>query len=95
MMEALETLRENIGQLLERYEQLRQENVHLHEEVERQRQEIMRTHNEYVQLEKQYRQENVAAAIAGADEEKRQQAKQQLTGLINKIDRAMELLKQG
>lgn len=93
-MEALDHLTTNIGLLLERYIALEQENESLRAEVERQRQEIMRTHTEYVQLEKQYRQENVAAAIAGSDESKRQQAKQQLSSMIAKIDRALELLKQ-
>lgn len=91
-MESLTQLEENIKQLLVKYRQLlddyedlRQKNIDL-------RQEVIQTHAELQSLKEKNRQLLIARSLGDTDET-RENAKQQLTRIINQIDRAMEVLK--
>jgi hypothetical protein len=92
-MEALDSLAQNVELLLSRYADLQRENRELREANENQRQEMMRTHSELVELQQRYRHLSQAAAMVGSPEE-RELAKRRLTALIDKVDKAIEVLKQ-
>ena len=92
-MTELETLERNIETLLTRYSSLQDENFALREENERQREEILRSHAELVKLQAMHRNLQIARGLTGNPEEQAQ-AKQHLTNMIARIDRAIEILKQ-
>ena len=96
-MDSLVLLEQNIQQLLTQYQELQEQIRLLKEENVRQREEILQSHAELRQLKQDYSRLQVAhAMIAGQEisEEERQKAKQKLTAIISRIDKALELLKQ-
>lgn len=96
-MDSLVLLEQNIQQLLAQYQELQEQIRLLKEENVRQREEIVQSHAELRQLKQDYSRLQAAhAMIAGQEisEEERQKAKQKLTAIISRIDKALELLKQ-
>ena len=96
-MDSLVLLEQNIQQLLTQYQELQEQIRLLKEENVRQREEILQSHAELRQLKQDYSHLQAAhAIIAGQEisEEERQKAKQKLTAIISRIDKALELLKQ-
>ena len=96
-MDSLVLLEQNIQQLLAQYHELQEQIRLLKEENVRQREEILQSHAELQQLKQDYSRLQAAhAMIAGQEisEEERQKAKQKLTAIISRIDKALELLKQ-
>lgn len=92
-MKEIEALSANIELLIERYQSLREENERLRQVSEQQRDEMMRTHSELLELQQRYRQLSIAHTVS-ATAENRERAKQQITSLIQRVDRAIEILKQ-
>lgn len=92
-MKEIEALSANVELLIERYQALREENERLRQLTEQQRDEMMRTHSELLELQQRYRQLSIAHTVS-ATAENRERAKQQITSLIQRVDRAIEILKQ-
>lgn len=92
-MKEIEALSANVELLIERYQALREENERLRQLSEQQRDEMMRTHSELLELQQRYRQLSIAHTVS-ATAENRERAKQQITSLIQRVDRAIEILKQ-
>lgn len=92
-MKEIEALSANVELLIERYLALREENERLRQLTEQQRDEMMRTHSELLELQQRYRQLSIAHTVS-ATAENRERAKQQITSLIQRVDRAIEILKQ-
>lgn len=88
----LSELSTNVELLIARYEKLQQQNAELRQLTEQQRQEIIRSHAELTQLQQRYRQLSIAHTVS-ASAENRERAKQQITSLIQRVDRAIEILK--
>lgn len=92
-MGELEKLQQNITALIERYHALQQENARLQQLAEQQRDEILRTHSELVETQNKYKQLQIAHAVS-ASAENRERAKQQISALIQRVDYAIDVLKQ-
>lgn len=92
-MKEIEALSANVELLIERYQALREENERLRQLSEQQRDEMMRTHSELLELQQRYRQLSIAHTVS-VTAENRERAKQQITSLIQRVDRAIEILKQ-
>lgn len=92
-MTELDVFSENLSLFIERYNALMAENESLRQTNEQQRKEIMQTHAELVDLQKNYRQLHIAHAVSASAED-RERAKAQLTSIIKRVDRALEILKQ-
>ncbi|MBR2935809.1 MAG: hypothetical protein IKB81_01865 [Paludibacteraceae bacterium] len=96
-MDSLSQLEQHLQQLLLQYQELQENMRILKEENIRQREEILQSHAELQQLKQDYsRLQTAHAMIAGEqmNEEERQKAKQKLTAIISRIDKALEVLKQ-
>lgn len=92
-MKEIEALSASVELLIERYHALQEENERLRQLSEQQRDEMMRTHSELIDLQQRYRQLSIAHTVS-ATAENRERAKQQITTLIQRVDRAIEILKQ-
>ena len=96
-MEALRELEDNLSLLIQRCQAQQQQIDELCATNQRQHDEIMQAHAQIVQLKKEYDHLCVAHALLTNDPEKatqREKTKQQLTNIIARIDRAIEILKQ-
>lgn len=96
-MDSLSQLEQHLQQLLLQYQELQENMRILKEENIRQREEILQSHAELQQLKQDYsRLQTAHAMIVGEqmNEEERQKAKQKLTAIISRIDKALEVLKQ-
>lgn len=96
-MDALLELEGNISLLIQRCRAQQQQINELCATNQRQQDEIMQAHAQIVQLKKEYNHLCVAHALLTDDPEKatqREKTKQQLTNIIARIDRAIEILKQ-
>lgn len=96
-MEALRELEDNLSLLIQRCQAQQQQIDELCATNQRQYDEIMQAHAQIVQLKKEYDHLCVAHALLTNDPEKatqREKTKQQLTNIIARIDRAIEILKQ-
>lgn len=96
-MDALAQLERNVQQLLTQYQELQSDMQRLKEENVRQRDEIVQSHAELQQLKRDYQRLQAAHALVTQDtlnDEQRLAAKKQITALITRLDRAIELLKQ-
>jgi len=96
-VDSLSQLEQHLQQLLLQYQELQENMRILKEENIRQREEILQSHAELQQLKQDYSRLQAAhAMIAGEqmNEEERQKAKQKLTAIISRIDKALEVLKQ-
>lgn len=91
-MTQLDELTANLSVLIERYQVLEQENRELRQLTEQQRTEMVRTHSELVELQQRYRQLEIAHAVS-ATAENRERAKSQLTAMIQRVDRVIDVLK--
>lgn len=78
--------------LLERYVALEKQNADLQLRLEDLREDAIRDKKEIADLRDRVRKLEIARALSETDES-RQHAKQQITSIINRIDRAMEALK--
>lgn len=78
--------------LLERYVALEEQNADLQLRLEDLREDAIRDKKEIADLRDRVRKLEIARALSETDES-RQHAKQQITSIINRIDRAMEALK--
>lgn len=92
-MDALNSLEQNINDLLTRYSSLQRDYSRLQEENEEQRREMMRTHAELVELQKQNKSLRIAQGLS-ADPEQQDLARKHLNNIINQIDRVLDILKQ-
>lgn len=92
-MTQLELLEQNLKLLLESYQALRQENADLRVKNEDLREDAIRDKAEIRELRDRVNKLRMARALSETDES-REAAKRQLTALIGKIDRALEVLKQ-
>lgn len=77
--------------LLHAYREQQKELNLLREANVRQREELIHTHHELTELQDAYRRLNTAATLLGTGEN-REQAKRQITKLIQKIDQALALI---
>ena len=96
-MDSLASLEYNLRQLLVQYNELQEQMRLLKEENIRQREEIINSHADLQQLKQEYNRLQAAHALIADDErneEERQKAKQRITYLITKIDKALDVLKQ-
>lgn len=91
-MNSLASLEDSIRQLIARYDSLQQELQTLKSENRQQREEILRSHAELQTLCTNYNRLQTAASMLG-DKDQRDRAKQQLTYLIQQVDKAMEILR--
>ncbi|MBO7501733.1 MAG: hypothetical protein J6T32_00780 [Paludibacteraceae bacterium] len=91
-MNSLASLEDSIRQLIARYDSLQQELQTLKLENRQQREEILRSHAELQTLRTNYNRLQTAASMLG-DNDQRERAKQQLTYLIQQVDKAMEVLR--
>lgn len=87
----LALLEENVTALLHAYREQQKELRLLREANVRQREELIQTHRELSELQDAYKRLNTAATMVGAGEN-REQAKRQITALIQKIDKALALI---
>lgn len=92
-MKQLTDLAANLSLLIERYRALERENKRLSELADQQRTEMMRTHSELLDLQQKYKQLQIAHAVSASAED-RERAKQLISSLIQRVDRAIEILKQ-
>ncbi|MBO7456646.1 MAG: hypothetical protein J6T71_02345 [Paludibacteraceae bacterium] len=90
-MQTLETLSQNIRELLERYAALQQENAQLRADAEKQREELIRTHSELLELQQKNR--RIATANAMVSAEGAEDATKRINALIAQVDRAIAALK--
>ena len=96
-MDSLSSLEQNILQLLNQYQELQEQVRLLKEENIRQREEILNSHSELQQLKIEYNRQQAAHALNFNDQQNKeepQKAKQKLTAIISRVDKALELLKQ-
>lgn len=91
--DTIQSLEKSVGRLIYEYQQLRQELAILQEANEHQRDELLRTHAELQQLRDENRRLQTAHALV-ADSPERDKARRQLTSIINKVDKTLELLKE-
>lgn len=78
--------------LLEQNEQLRQQVELLKQGNDSQRSEILRSHAELQQLKNDYQMLQTAHTLVSDTAEGRERARRQITSLISKIDKTIELL---
>lgn len=92
-MKELDDITSNVNRLIERYHALEKENESLRQTAEQQRVEMMRTHSELVDLQQRYRQLHIAHAVSASAED-RDRAKAQITAIIQRVERVIDILKQ-
>lgn len=90
--EEIALLESHIRKLLEQNEQLRQQVALLTQANDSQRNEILRSHAELQQLKNDYQNLQTAHALVSDNAQGRERARRQITSLINKIDKTIELL---
>lgn len=91
--ETIQALETSVGRLIYEHQQLRHELTVLKDANEHQREELLRTHAELKQLRDENRRLQTAHALV-ADSPERDKARRQLTSIINKVDKTLELLKE-
>ncbi len=89
--ELLQLLEANIDSLLSERESLRQKVAQLEQDNERQRQEMIRSHEELAKWQRDYKTLETAHAMVSG--ENREMAKRKLTLLIQKVDKAIDMVK--
>ncbi len=89
MAEELHILEEQQAELIRRYKALRADYARLLQANEMQRQELIRSHEEITRLQQDYKQLQLAHALA-SDSPKRAVAKRKLTEMIHLIDKALQ-----
>lgn len=92
-MEALDQLERNLHLLLERCDALERENHDLRLRNEDMREDAIRDKDEIASLRERVNKLLIARGLGDTDE-KRELAKQQINGIIRKIDKALEIIKQ-
>lgn len=92
-MKELDELSASTAELIARYRALQQENRSLRETNEQQRAEIMRTHAELLDIQQKYKQLHIAHAVSASAED-RERAKAQISALIQRVNYAIDVLKQ-
>lgn len=92
MQTPLGSLEQNVLNLIQQHRNLSELNEALAEQNERLRDEMMRTHAELVELQRKYKRLQSAYTLSG-NTEQRNQAKRQITKLIDSIDKALAELR--
>lgn len=90
--EEIALLESHVRKLLEQNEQLRQQVELLKQANDSQRGEILRSHAELQKLKDEYQNLQTAHALVSDTALGRERARRQITSLINKIDKTIELL---
>ncbi len=92
-MTGIDALEHSVSALMTKCVDLQADNANLRTTIEQQRQEILRTHAELVELQQRYRHLQVAHGISATPED-RDRARQQINLLIQRVDRAIDVLRQ-
>lgn len=82
-----------MANLLAKYQEAQARIDELREANGHQRDELIRTHAELVELQKNYRTLQTAHALS-TDAPERSQARKQISAIISKVDKTLELLKE-
>jgi len=91
--ETIADLQRAVESLVGKYREAQQRIAVLEDANDHQRDELIRTHAELADLQLKYKQLQTAHALV-ADSPERLQAKRQISGIIHKVDQALELLKE-
>ena len=91
-MDSLDSLEQNLQQLLERYAALQEENAALRVKNEGLKQDLEESHAELNDLRRECRNLHVANSMLGS-QETRTEAYGKLTHMIRQVDKAIELIK--
>ncbi len=91
-LEALDSLEQNLQELLVRYKALQAENAALQARVEGLSQDLMESHAEQKALQTECNRLRLANSLAGSAET-RTEAYQRLTQMIAQVDKAIELMR--
>ena len=91
--ETIQALELSVENLIARYNEALRQIDELRETNGHQREELIRTHAELVDLQAKHRLLQTARALS-SDTPERTQAKKQLTAIITKVDKTLELLKE-
>ncbi len=95
-MDSLALLEDNLRQLLDQHQELQEQFSLLKEDNLRKQDSLEQAYAELHQLKKDYHRLQIAHAMLSGDglsDDERRNAKQRLTEIINKIDKALETLK--
>ncbi len=91
-MDSLDSLEQNLQQLLERYAALQQENAVLRVKNDGLKQDLIESHAELNDLRNECRTLRLANSMLGS-QETRTEAYGRLTQMIRQVDKAIELIK--
>lgn len=91
--ETIQALELSINNLIARYNEALRQIDELREANGHQRDELIRTHAELVELQNRYRTLQTAHALS-TDAPERTQARKQISAIISKVDKTLELLKE-
>ena len=91
--ETIQALEQSVANLLAKYQEAQARIGELEEANGHQREELIRTHAELVELQNRYRTLQTAHALS-TDAPERTQARKQISAIISKVDKTLELLKE-
>ena len=91
--ETIQALEQSVANLLAKYQEAQARIDELREANGHQRDELSRTHAELVELQNRYRTLQTAHALS-TDAPERTQARKQISAIISKVDKTLELLKE-
>jgi len=91
--ETIQALEQSVANLLAKYQEAQARIGELREANGHQRDELIRTHAELVELQNRYRTLQTAHALS-TDAPERTQARKQISAIISKVDKTLELLKE-
>ncbi len=91
--ETIQALELSVANLLAKYQEAQARIDELREANGHQRDELIRTHAELVELQNRYRTLQTAHALS-TDAPERTQARKQISAIISKVDKTLELLKE-
>ena len=92
-VETIQALELSVANLLAKYQEAQARIDELREANGHQRDELIRTHAELVELQNRYRTLQTAHALS-TDAPERTQARKQISAIISKVDKTLELLKE-
>jgi len=92
-VETIQALEQSVANLLAKYQEAQARIDELREANGHQRDELIRTHAELVELQNRYRTLQTAHALS-TDAPERTQARKQISAIISKVDKTLELLKE-
>ena len=91
--ETISALEQSVGSLIAQYKEAQRQIDELRENNGHQREELIRTHAELVDLQNKYKALQTAHALT-SDSPERSAARKQISAIISKVDKTLELLKE-